>query len=395
MKKIILLLTFSLFVFGMFAGGCSCEKEIDPSKAYEYLAKAHNNLNSYYKGDFNLITTYKYDNKPYIALLSNGNSSLSEEYNVVTTGNSNKKLFGVYVFDKEKIISAQYNDDNQVISMNEENFFSKETNEEAYNEFVNSLYVENETIDINGYVLNEAEIVLNDMFDEEEVLFVGEVNDLTISSFLQKKIFTVNYSYVHDLQVGEILTEIIVSGKIQFNENNLLYTYIELNFALSGDNNEVIISKKYSEDFVDPNDSDNVLSGLKSLLDIDMKYYNKLVAYEKSFAIVLYSYTCAHCVDFANSFNYSKNVVYKLELNGLTQEDISIITNMLEYANENKIPTNEDSYTLATPAIIRFENGKPKYISYGNIDSVNEYNYNLLVSIIEGTFVGDVIEYQN
>lgn len=184
--------------------------------------------------------------------------------------------------------------------------------------------------------------------------------------------------------------------------------YDKLNVGKSENNNDLVTmvlrnvkKNKYegfhviSIDLSDTNEENNDLSGLKSMLDIDLNFLKKLEAHERSFAMVLYSEQCAHCPAFANSFNYSKNVVYKLEISDLTNEEREyIMSNIIDYANDNNLPSNLEEHLFATPAIIRFENGVPKYISYGNEQFNNDYNYNLLVSIIEGTFNGDSIEYQ-
>ena len=123
-------------------------------------------------------------------------------------------------------------------------------------------------------------------------------------------------------------------------------------------------------------------------------YYQKLIDYEKSFALLLYHESCIHCKNFVKSFNYSKSVIYKLEFDGLSERNVVTLYELFDEAFYNQVPTNDNSYSIAMPAVIRFEKGIISCISYGNIDTTNQYNYDLLASIIEGTFSGDTIIYQ-
>lgn len=395
-NKILSVLAASILGFSSLLGGCSCKKDIDPSKAYYYLENAHSNLENYYKGNFSVVSTYDYDVESSVALLSNDNSSLNEEYNVVLTGNKDKKKFGEYVFDDTKILKSKYNVDDVVVSVGVDDFDVKETIDNAYDSFINSLYEENNSKNINEYIVNEAKKVFEDEFSGQAIVFNGELSDLRINSFLQEDVFTINYTYTYNVLVDSEEIVLLVGGKIQFNDKEMLYTFIELDFTLDGKKYDVEISHKYKDDFVDPGETGNVLSGLQSILDIDIDFFKKLEEHNRSFALVLYHESCFHCKEFVNSFNYSKNVVYKLEISKFTSEDnIYIYSHIIDYANNNDLPSNMGGHDLYTPAIIRFEDGVPKYISYGNVDFENEYNYNLLVSIIEGTFNGSSIVYQN
>lgn len=386
----------SALCFGSLLSGCACKKDVDPNKAYDYLKNAHSNLKNYYKGNFSVVSKYDYDIESSVALLSSGNESLDEEYSIILTGNKNKKKFGEYVFNDDKLLKSKYNDDDVVVSVDSNDFDSKETIENAYDSFVNSLYEEDDSTNLNEYVVNEAQRVFEDRFSGQTIVFDGKLSKLRINSFLQKDVYTINYTYSYDALVDNEVVDLLASGKIQFNNKEMLYTSIDLDFKLDGKIYDVEISHKYKDDFVDPNEDGNTLSGLKSLLDIDVDFFKKLEEYDRSFALVLYSMNCYHCVEFANSFNYSKNVVYKLEISEFTTEEYAYIySNIIDYAANHNLPSNMDEHALAVPAIVRFEEGLPKYISYGNVGFENEYNYNLLVSVIEGTFSGSSIEYQN
>lgn len=396
MKKIVLIMTTIVLGISNFITGCSCKKDIDPGKAYEYLKTAHNNLKQYYKGNFSVVSEYKYDIENSTRLLSTANESIDSEYSVVLTGNSDEKKFGEYVFNDEKMLQSRYNDNDIVVSVSDENFDEKETFMNAYDTFIDSLYKDHNSQNINEYIINEAQKVLENEFLDKTISFTGEFSNLVINSFLQKDIFTIDYTYSHEVLINGQSTSLLVTGKLQFSDREMLYTYIEMDFKVDGKLYNIEISHKYKDIFIDPNQGDNGISGLKSMLDIDINFFKKLEDHERSFALVLYSKNCSHCLDFANSFNYSKNVLYKLEISDFTQEDLDYISsNIIDYANDNNLPSNSSGHSLATPAIIRFENGLPKYISYGNVGFENKYNYDLLVSIIEGTFTGQSIEYQD
>ena len=397
MKKSNLLSITSIFalVFSGLLNACGCKKDIDPSKAYEYLSNAHANLKDYYEGDFNVVSTYKYDIEHSIVPLSNGNSdNETKQYNVVITGNEDEKKYGKYAFDSEKIFESKYNIGDEVISVDDEEFVVKNIETNAYEMFINSLYQEDSSNDINGYIKNEATRALNERFDNMHIEFDGDFDNLSVNSYLKNEVFTVNYTYSHSINIGNDETELIAVGKLQFDDEDMLYASIDLDFVLNGTTHEYTVTHQYKDDYVDPTEEGNVLSGLQSMLDIDFDYYQKLIDYEKSFALLLYHESCIHCKNFVKSFNYSKSVIYKLELDGLSERNVVTLYELFDEAFCNEVPTNDDSYSIATPAVIRFEKGIISCISYGNVDTTNQYNYDLLTSIIEGTFSGDTIIYQ-
>lgn len=378
-----------------FLTGCGCKKSIDSSKAYEYLNKAHLNLKKYYKGDFNTVSTYKYDVMPSIAPLSNGDTTNVEEYSAVITGDKSEKKYGKYIFDSTKIISSTYNVGDEVVSVDDDNVAFKSTKTNAYEYFINSLYEENQSTNINEYLKNEAKKVLKEKFRDSSIEFEGDFNDLSIDSYLQSKVFTINYTFSHNVNVAEGEAVLLVGGKLQFDEKNMIYTAIDLSFILNGENHEYKITHKYKDEYIDPLSGGNILSGLRSMLDIDYEYFEKLVNYEKSFALLIYSKNCVHCKHLADSFNYSSNVVYTLVLENLKNAEEGKKIQTLLNTIDDSVPSNVGSHGFSTPAIIRFDHGKIKYVSYGYVDTSNQYNYDLLVSVIEGTFTGDAIIYQN
>lgn len=384
----------SLGVCGLLSG-CSCKKEIDASKAYEYLLNAHENLKEYYEGDFNVISTYKYDLNGSVSLLSSASlSNETEEYNVVVTGDSDEKKYGEYVFNDTRIFESKYNVGDEVISMDEDEFVVKNTENNAYENFVARLYEENSSEDIKGYVISEIKKEMEVKLDDLTLEFNTDLLDLNVNSYLRKDVFTVDYTCSNNVNVNGVEAEFVASGKLQFDDENLLYTEVEFNLWLNNRNYEYKSTHQYSDEYVDPNEDDNILSGLQSMLDISFAHYRKMKDYGKSFALLIYHNDCYHCKALVNSFNYSKTVVYKIDLDEISNDEVKYLFEFVDEAMTLEVPTNIDDYVIATPAVVRFENGVVKYISYGNIDTSIQYNYDLLASIIEGTFTGDKIVYK-
>ena len=81
-------------------------------------------------------------------------------------------------------------------------------------------------------------------------------------------------------------------------------------------------------------------------------------------------------------------------MDNISESDIRYLYELFDEAEFLEVPTNSEGYSIATPAVMRFEDGVIQCISYGNVDTSIQYNYDLLASIIEGTFTGDKIVYR-